>query len=324
MNQPSLSKIEKYSKPINKTSKILYSLFRIFILLAIGYIIIYPLIQMIVTAIKDKNAFFDAARVWLPSGYNIKFNYSMAVDAIDYWDGLKSTLLYQIVSALIEVFTCAIAAYGFSRFKFKFKGICLVGLFITIIIPEAMVIIPRMVNYSNMDFLGILGLLKNVIGTDLRPNIIGTPLAFWLPSLLAMGLRSGILIFIYMQFFNGLPKELEEAAWVDGANPFKTFISIIIPSSGVVITTVLVFSIIWHWNDTFLASMYVDKGYPLAVNLDRIITHLNSMGYYLDVNVEAQAILMAACILFIAPPLLFYMFMQRRFIESIDRVGIVG
>ena len=121
MNQPSLSKIEKYSKPINKTSKILYSFFRIFILLAIGYIIIYPLIQMIVTAIKDKNAFFDAARVWLPSGYNIKFNFSMAVDAIDYWDGLKSTLLYQIVSALIEVFTCSIAAYGFSRFKFKFR-----------------------------------------------------------------------------------------------------------------------------------------------------------------------------------------------------------
>ena len=121
-----------------------------------------------------------------------------------------------------------------------------------------------------------------------------------------------------------MPYELEEAAWVDGANPIRTFISIALPSSGVVITTVLVFSVVWHWNDAFLSSMYMNKNYPLAVSLSRITTTLNSMGYYDDQNVEAQAILMASCILFVLPPLIFYMIMQRRFIESIDRVGITG
>ncbi len=311
-------------KTVNKTKNLVASVFRTVILFAIGYIIIYPLLQMIVTSVKSQVAFFDAARVWIPSDFNIKFNYSTALDALDYWNSLKSTIFMQVFSALIEVASCAVVAYGFARFNFKFKNILMVFLFLTILIPETMIIIPRVVNYSNMDFLGILGLFNKISGIDLRPSIIGSPLAFWLPSLFAMGLRSGILIFIYIQFFKGLPSELEEAAWVDGANPLRTFVSIALPSSGVVITTVFVFSVIWHWNDTFLSSMYMQKNYPLAVNLERIITTLNSFGYFSSQEVEAQAIIMAACVLFIIPPLVLYMFMQRKFIESIDRVGITG
>lgn len=309
---------------LNKSKKTLTGVLRLLILLAIGYIIIYPLLQMIVTSVKSKEAFFDAARVWIPSSLNIKFNYSLAIEALDYFNGLKSTVFMQVFSGIIEVASCAVTAYGFARFKFKFKGILMLGLFLTILIPETMMIIPRVVNYSNMDFLGILGLLNKVSGVDLRPSIIGSPLAFWLPSLFSMGLRSGILIFVYIQFFKSLPSELEEAAWVDGATPLRTFVSIVLPSSGVVITTVFVFSFIWHWNDTLLSSMYMQKNYPLAVSLERIITTLNSFGYVSSQNVESNGILMAACVLFVLPPLVFYMIMQRKFIESIDRVGITG
>ena len=136
--------------------------------------------------------------------------------------------------------------------------------------------------------------------------------------------RSGILTYIYIQFFKGLPYELEEASWVDGAGPIRTFISIAVPSSGVVFTTVIVFSIIWHWNDTFLASMYLFKEFPLAVNLNRIEVTLQAMGFFTTTNVDAQAVLMASCILFLLPPLILYMILQKRFIESIDRVGITG
>ena len=311
-------------KNIKKTRELLMAILKLLILLAIGYIIIYPLLQMLVTSVKSKSALFNPANVWLPADFDIKYNYSIAADVLNYGSSLISTLSLQVVSALIEVFSCAIAAYGFARFRFKFKNILLIGLFLTILIPETMIIIPRVVNYSNMDFLGFLGLFNKITGIDIRPNILNSPLAFWLPSLFAMGLRSGILIFIYIQFFKSLPYELEEAAWVDGANPIRTFISIALPSSGVVITTVLVFSVVWHWNDAFLSSMYMNKNYPLAVSLSRITTTLNSMGYYDDQNVEAQAILMASGILFVLPPLIFYMVMQRRFIESIDRVGITG
>lgn len=312
-------------KALNKTAKFIIAILRIVVLLAIGYIIIYPLFYMIVTSLRARSSYYDSARVWIPSAVSPVFNYTQAIDMTFYWEGLKNTLLFEVVAALIEIVTCSIAAYGFARFKFKIKPLLTVGLFLTILIPETMIIIPRAVNYSHLDFFGILGLIENITGiTGLRPNIIGSPLAFYLPSLFAMGLRSGLLIFIYMQFFKGLPYELEEAAWVDGAGPIRTYVSIALPSSTVVFTTVTVFSVIWHWNDSFLASMYVKQNYPLSVHLSRISQTMSGRGWYAGQNPESMSVMMAACLLFILPMLIFYMILQRRFIESIDRVGITG
>ena len=313
----------KRRKLANKGISIFSYCFRVLILLAIGYIIIYPLFYMIVTSLRDKQSYYTAATVWIPTSIHPAFSYGKAIYSMRLWEGLTNTFVLEIVAALMEVVTCAIAAYGFARFKFKFKGLLMAGLFLTILVPETMIIIPRMVNYSKMDFFGILGFFDTLTGIDIRPNLIGSPLAFYLPSLFAMGLRSGILIFIYIQFFKGLPYELEEAAWVDGAGPVRTFLSIAVPSSGVVFITVIVFSVIWHWNDTVLASMYVKGNYPLSVHLERINMTLAGQGFYSS-NVETQSILMAACFLFIIPMLVFYMILQRWFIESIDRVGITG
>ncbi len=316
----------RHKKTLSKLGSFAWAVFRIVVLLAIGYIIIYPLVHMIMTSLRSLESFNDSARVWIPSSVDIGFNYSKAIEFTEYWNGLKNTVILELVAGVIEIITCSIAAYGMARFKFKGRGILIACLFLTILIPEIMIIIPRMVTYSKMDFLGILGLIDSLTGVDLRPNLIGSPLAFYLPSFFAMGLRSGILIYIYIQFFKSLPYELEEAAWVDGAGPIRTFISIALPSSSVVFTTVTVFSIIWHWNDTFLASMYVktNTDFPLSVALDRITMTMAGAGFYTGIRPQSQAILMAACFIFILPPLIFYMFMQRRFIESIDRVGITG
>ena len=322
LNDPSRD-ILRRKKALNKATSIAWAILRLLILLAIGYIIIYPLFYMIGTSIRSRRSYYDSARVWIPSSFGIEFNYSKAIEYTNYFDGFKNTIILEIIAGLIEVVTCSIVAYGFARFKFKLKPLFTAGLFVTILVPEIMLIIPRVVNYSNLDVLGIFGLIADLTGVDLRPNIIGSPLAFYLPSLFAMGLRSGILIYIYIQFFKGLPYELEEAAWVDGAGPIRTFVSIALPSSSVVFTTVTVFSVIWHWNDNFLASMYVDKNFPLASNLNRINATMVGAGWYPN-SAETAFILMAACLLFILPPLIFYMFMQRKFIESIDRVGITG
>ena len=316
--------IRRRKRALNKATSFAYAIVRMLVLLAIGYIIIYPLLYMIVTSLRSRESYYDSARVWLPSGMSVLFNYNMAIEATTFWESLKQTVVLEIIAGGIEIITCSIVAYGFARFKFKLKPALIACLFLTILIPETMIIIPRVVNYSHMDFVGILGAIGNLVGTDLRPSIIGTPLAFWLPSLFAMGLRSGILIYIYIQFFKGLPYELEEASWVDGAGPIRTFVSIAVPSSGVVFTTVTVFSIIWHWNDNILSPMYVKDHWPLAVQLERLEMNLSARGYSVVSNPDTMSIYMAACFLFILPMLIFYMFMQRGFIESIDRVGITG
>ena len=131
------------------------------------------------------------------------------------------------------------------------------------------------------------------------------------------------MIFIYMQFFKGLPKELEEAAWIDGSSPVKTFIRIIVPSSGVVIITVSLFAFIWHWNDYYLALVFTSKNRTLTVMLARIFQQISLQGYY-ESAPEAVGAALAGCFLVIIIPLVIYMIVQRWFVQSIDRVGIVG
>ncbi len=323
ISEPELLKYKRYAKT---GTSIFYSLFRLIMLLSIGFIIIYPLFYMITTSLVSGEAYRNSTRVWIPTDFNVIDNYIKGWQALEYGTSFLDTLKFQIASALIEVASCAVIGYGFARFDFKGKKVFTAILFLTILIPDMMLMIPRMLNYTHLDLFGIFGLFNKITGIDIRPNVLNTGFAFWLPSLLGVGLKSGILIYIYIQFFKGLPRELEEAAWVDGAGPIKTFLSIAVPSSSVVFITVFVFSMIWHWNDSLLSSMYLTDDFPLANRLV-MIESMISQKFQVEPsarNPEAAAILMAACLLFIAPMLIMYMIMQRGFIESIDRVGITG
>lgn len=311
----------KNTKFLKHASSVAYSVFRLALLIAIGYIVIYPVIYMISSSVKTTAAFADPSVIYIPKHITFEY-YSLALEAIDYKDSIISTVKYEIVSAVIEILICSFIAYGLARFDFKGKKFFNFVLLLTILVPVQMIIVPIMTNYSQLDVIGILGLLNRFTGIDLRPNILGTVWTFYLPSIFGVGLRSGILIYIYIQFFSGLPKELEEAAWIDGAGLFRTFFSIAVPSSSVVYTTVTLFALIWHWNDYYLAVMYLSDKFPLAVriyDIDNLITAVNIWG-----GGSAVAIKSAACFMFIAPMLVIYLFMQRKFVQSIDRVGITG
>ncbi len=115
-------------------TKMLVSVIRIIVLLAIGYVILYPLLHMLITSTRSRESFMNASRIWIPESFAVKENYKIALEILDYSKSILATLKYQIISALIEVVTCSIAAYGFARFKFKLKGPLIAWLFLTILI----------------------------------------------------------------------------------------------------------------------------------------------------------------------------------------------
>lgn len=297
------------------------SVFRWVVIIPVMFVIIYPLISMAVTSLLDQYQVLDPSVIWVPK--TPKFdNYEIAFEVLDYGQALWRTITVCIISALVEVGTCAVTAYGFARFKFKFQNLFLGLLILSIIIPQEMVAIPTYLQLRYADILGILEGIGKIFGTDIRPNLLDTVWAFWIPALLSVGIRAGLFIFIYMQFFKGLPKELEEAAYIDGAGPLKTFLKIIIPSSGVAILTVSIFSVIWYWNDYYLSSLYFSENFTLAVRISQIETLISIYGTNSVTSVNG--IKMASSILFILPMLLMYMILQKKFVESVDRVGIVG
>lgn len=297
--------------------KVIIPIVRWVFLLSISYILLYPLLYMISMTVKAPQDFYDTTVIWVPKNFSAN-NIKRAWESLDYPKAFLNTVVIEVVSALIEVVSCSIAAYGLARFEFKEKKVLMFILIITILVPSSMIMVPQMTSIRFMDIFGILGLVNKLTGVDLRPNLLNTPLAFYIPSILGVGLKAGLFIYMYVQFFKGLPKELEEAASIDGAGPVKTFLTIVVPSSGVIFLTVTIFSVIWHWNDTYIATMFLSKNYPLSVAL----SNFGGAGdLYNPANV---GILMAACLLVILPPLIMYCILQKQFIKSIDRVGIVG
>ncbi len=287
-----------------KASAAIIYLARLLILTIVGYIVLYPFFYMLVTAIKDIDAMLDVEHIWIPVTYSLK-SFKEIFELLNFGTALKQTFLVQILSAAIETFVCAFVAYGFARFKFKGKPVCTFFLILSLLVPIQMYSLSMSVNYRNL-------------------HLFNTPFVYWLPSLLGVGIRSGMMIFIYQQFFVNLPKELEDAAYIDGAGPVRTYFSIALPSSSVVLVTVSVLSFVWHWNEYYLASLtFLSDSAPLAMVLSFLKVYLKQVGIY-EGWPEYASLVSAACLMYIIIPLILYMIFQRKFVRSIDRVGITG
>lgn len=311
---------------IKKIQNFFVSALRFIILISIGYIVLYPLMYMVTTAFRTGASFYDPTITWITTKVTWD-NFGYALKGLNYFQSLKNTILYEILPALFQLFSCAVVAYGLSRFEFKEKKLLIGLLFVTIILPSQATMLPSYINFSHLDFFGILGKVAQITGKDVRPNLLNTPWVFYLPAILGVGLRSGIMIFIYMQFFKSFPKELEEAAWIDGSGPIRTFLCIVLPSSTVVIFTNMIFSIIWHWNDFYNAAMFLKERekFTLAVSLAEIKNMLERYKILWNANSPSTAaIIMAACVLYVLPTVIMYLCLQKKFVKSIDRVGITG
>lgn len=316
---PELNSLSTY-KLKHRAVDILVSLARYAFLIAIGYVVLIQLIYMCSYAFRAPEDVNDASVVWVPKVFTLS-NFKVVIEALEYFGTFFNTVTVQVLSGLIEVFTCSIAAYGFARHNFKGKKFFFSIVILMILIPPQMTAVSMSLNYAYFDLFGILNGIGKLIGTDIRPNLLNSGMVFWLPSLFGVGLRSGLFIFIYNQFFKGLPKELEEAAYIDGANAFTTFIRVVLPSSGVAFLTVSIFSVVWHWNDYYLSILYLNDNQPLSVSLSKLASSIYNMSGY---GSNSVAYSMAACLLYILPVIIMYLLLQRKFIASIDRVGIVG
>ena len=306
----------------NKAFGIVVSVFRYIFLISFSYVLLYPLLYIIVHTFQNPADYFDPTVQWVSKNYTLE-NLKLGTKVIGFWSGLRSTVLVQLVSAFVQIFSCGVAAYGIARFKFKGKKLANALVLLNILVPSTMILIPSYLNFHDVDFLGILGFIGKNVGKDLTVNLLNTPWVFYLPSLFGVGLQSGLVIFIFVQFFKSFPKELEEAAWMDGLNPFETFFRIVIPCSGEVFLTVTILSVVWHWNEYYLPSTYLTENYPLAVKVYNAFNTFYTAGYN-QFSGETVNAVMAACFLFLLPVLIMYLILQRRFINSVIQTGIKG
>lgn len=326
----SVKKVASHRKEVNHfVSKWVKSLLRAAFLLGMGFVMLYPVLYMISGAFKSKIDVYDPTVIWIPKNYSLQ-SVKLAMTTLDYWVSLLKTLQILVPSVLFQLISTLLAAYGFAKFKFKERNILFGLLIFTIIVPIQTIIIPVYVNFKYFDFFGIGKLIGLFTGEPLTVKLLNTTTPFYLMAISGMGIRSGLYIFIMRQFFRNMPKELEEAAMIDGCGPFKTFTRIMIPNVIPAIVTILLFSIVWYWNDFYQSVMFLQNGYPLSVSLTMMNGLLDITGKNIsslshqDLWLLRDSVLVSGCLLVVAPILILYIFLQRFFTESIERTGIVG
>lgn len=312
----------------NRGTRSLVSALRFVFLIGMSFVMLYPVLYILSAGFKSLQDIYDPTVVWLPKNFSWQ-PMRLALDVLDFSKSVSKTLAMTIPSVLAQMVSSLLAGYGFARFKFRGKNGLFALLIFTIIVPVQTYMIPLYVNFKNFDYFGIGSLIGLLTGTPLTTSLVDTNLPFYLMATLGAGIRSGLYIFMLRQFFSGMPKELEEAASIDGCGPLRVFTQIMLPNAVPMMATIMVFSLVWYWNDYYLSSMFFNTSFPLSVKL----TELNGLLSYSNqvsgiANQELlfmkEGILACGCLLVILPPLILYIFAQRFFTEGLERSGIVG
>lgn len=302
-----------------KTGNFLFRLFRFLFIFGLSYLFLFPLLYMVVTAFQSPETANDPTVMWIPKQLSLE-GLTGAWDSLQFEDSAILTLIITLFGTGASIVSCAMVGYGFARFNFPLKNAAFMLVILTIIVPVQTIVMSTYLNYWFFDFGGILKLF------GVSTNLLNTTWVFVLPAIFASGLRNGLFIFIFRQFFAGQPKDLEEAARIDGCGPFKTFLRIMVPLAGPAFVTVLLFSIVWHWNDYYSASIYFTSELkPISVMLQNLKNALFMGGISNGkTDYQLRMYLMSGTLLSILPPLVLYIFTQRFFTESIERTGLVG
>jgi multiple sugar transport system permease protein len=282
---------------------ILYTL-----LIAIGFVYLYPLLFMLVTSMKSPSDLLNPMVQWVPSELYMG-NYVKAFRVLDYPTTLASSILVSVIPSVIQTIVCSVIGYGLARYRFRGKNIIFILILCTFIIPAQTTVIPQMLTYKNY---GLLGNIFSLI----------------LPAIVGQGFRSAIFILIFYQTFLSIPKVLEEAARLDGASDLKIFLKIAIPAATPSFIISIIFSTVWYWNETFLTVIFLGGGIQtLPMQLSKFVQAYENLYPPGMVNIFDrlnEAVKLSGTFLNILPLLLMYFVFQKWFVESVERTGITG
>lgn len=227
---------------------------------------------------------------WKPS---LKFeNYSTGWKAVSFLTLFKNTLIYAVVSTFGTLFSSTLVAYGFSRFSFPGKKILFMVLIATIVLPSAVTLIPVYTIFYKLGWVGT-----------------------WLPLIIPHFFANAYNVFLVRQFLLGIPREMDEAARIDGCGPIATLYKIILPQAVPAVISVGLFHFFWAWNDFFNPLLYLaghpDK-YPISIGLSSF-----SNMYSTETHL-VQAVSMIACII----PFIIFVVAQKFFMEGVVVSGV--
>ncbi len=295
--------------------KYVISIFRGILLFGMCFMIIQPLLNKLSLSFMAEKDLYDTTIILIPKHFSLN-NWKIASILLQYKTTMFNTLWVSVLVSVVEVCMCSLVGYGFSRFNFPLKRFWFFCVILVIVIPPQTISTSLFLHFRYF----------NIFGHSV--NLRGSMIPYILMCMGCMGLKNGLYIFMIRQYFMGFPFELEEAAYVDGCSPIRTFFQIMVPGAKPIITSCFLFSFVWQWTDSFYSNLFLGKIQLLSIQLSSIV---DKFGIYLSKinggSVVApigysNAILSTGTLMAVLPLILLYIFCQKLFVESLASTGV--
>ena len=267
--------------------KIILHLLMIFFCL----VFLLPILWMISTSLKTPEQIFSPDIKWLPNPIAPE-NYVSAFHFVNLINAFKNTLFLSIINVTGVLFSCSLAAYAFSVLNWRFRDIFFYLTLATMMLPEMVTLVPQFVLFQKLGWYGT-----------------------FLPLIAPYFCGNAFYIFLLRQFFMTIPKELHEAASIDGCSEFNIFKNIYLKLSIPALSVVAFFQFLFSWNDLMKPSVYlIDQNqYTLSLALQQFKAQHGGTEW---------ALLMAAATITILPIILIFFLAQKTFVQGIAMTGI--
>ena len=277
-----------------KQAKLIGRIITYTILIAAAIVCLFPFIWMISTSFKETSDIYKMPPSLLPANPTLE-NFIEGWKGADFGMFFQNSAVVTFLATIGTVFSSSVVAYGFARFKSRLSPVLFMILLGTMMLPSQVTLIPQYLLYYKM-------------------GMVDTYWPLIIPSLFGGGAYN---IFLYRQFFLSLPKELNEAATIDGASSFQTFIYIMMPAVKPVSMCVGVMSLVFNWNDFYQPLIYLNstKKFTVAIGLQ----FLNS-----SMGTTKIGQMMAVAVVMTLPVLLIFFVCQKYFVQGIKMQGIKG
>jgi len=264
--------------------------------IAFAYVFLFPILWMVFGTFKDNIELFSSMSL-LPKSFNLDAYVTgwKGTANISFGTFFKNSFILVGLTTIFTLISSILIGYGFARFNFPFKKILFTIMIGTMMLPNAVLVVPRYI-------------LFNALGW------IDTYKVFYIPALFGC---YPFFTYMFVQFFRCIPKELDEAAKIDGCNSFRILIHILLPLLKPVIVSCIVFQAAWTWEDFFNPLIYISStiNYPVSLGLRMNLDTAAAINY---------PALLAMATLSILPIALLFFFAQRAFVEGISSTGLKG
>lgn len=315
----------------NRAKKGVVNVFSLVLILGLCFTILYPILKLVPVVFSSIEDLGNPNVIWLPlKSSTVSFKAAVRLVMPDGVMTIVKSVGYAAGIMVLQVFFSAMVGYALARVDFPGRRLVFALVIVAFLIPRQSLLLAQYIYFTHFDVFGIM----DIFTAAGEIKLINNPIALVMLAVFGFGVNQSLFIFLFSQFFKNIPKELEEAALIDGCGFYRTYFRIMIPNAVPIISTVGILSFVWNYGDTYYTNYFNPEGGYMSTLLSSTFTSANKeyiqnalRTWYelpLVTDLAFDAVKQAAVLIFLIPLAVVYLIGQRKLVENMENSGLVG